>query len=894
MDVSPLATLNAALAGRYTLERELGLGGMAIVYLARDLKHHRPVALKVLRPELAAVLGPDRFLREITVTASLHHPHILPLLDSGAADGQLFYVMPYVEGETLRAWLTRERQLPLEDALQIAREVADALTYAHSHDVVHRDIKPENILLESGHALVADFGIAKALTAAGGEKLTATGIAVGTPSYMSPEQGAGSGEVDGRSDLYSLGCVLYEMLAGHPPFTGTTAQEVLARHSLDVVPRLSAARLTIPASIEDVVLKALEKAPADRFRTAGELMAALAVDVGTHRRRQRRRGHVRALAGASVVVLAVAATTWGVARYQKATAWKARPVNPHTVAVMPFRATATNPALTNLGESVMDLLFAVLTGDVGPRAVEPGSLLRKWNEMTARGETRSSDAPLKLAASFGTGLVLEGGVVQTGSQITVNAWLQEVPEGAEVARATVVGSLDSLGALPQRLVVGLLGHQLGEDVERVASLATQNPEAVKAYLAGAQAYRNGAYRKAADHFGRALARDSTFALAALGLARALDADVRAGTLTRLAYRNAQHLREQLSTRDQAGVDALTAAWGPDLRHYTAAVERWVAMSPEDAGAQQEYGLAMFGAGAPLEIPDWRSRADRAWERAWALDSVTPASVALLAWWAMHMGDLGWLRRVSSQHLAVADTTTGWWPAQRWAIAIARGDSATVRAMRARAAAGDPRAASRRTAWSATLLSIAAGLPLDDADLITRHAAYAVTADDSAAVVAMYQILALALGRMHDVVAINGDPRVSWFREHGAIRRALGWKYMLDLWLAYPGLDGPAAAAADSLRVWAASGGEFPRSLTLWATHGDARCYPVMYRAARGDTVGVRNSVRRIRAEYGGCRKGADGSWYLHRIPNAVLPTRAGSGSPRIATQGRRYIRASHA
>src|SRR5712691_9101040 len=223
------AQLQAALADRYALERELGRGGMATVYLARDLRHGRPVAIKVLRPEIAATLGPERFLREIDTAARLTHPHILPLHDSGEAAGFLFYVMPYVEGESLRDRLSREKQLPLGDALQIAREVADALSYAHSHDVVHRDIKPENILFEAGHAVVTDFGIARAITAAGGETLTGTGIAVGTPAYMSPEQLAGGEHVDGRTDVYSLGCVLYEMLAGEPPFTGPTAQAIQAR-----------------------------------------------------------------------------------------------------------------------------------------------------------------------------------------------------------------------------------------------------------------------------------------------------------------------------------------------------------------------------------------------------------------------------------------------------------------------------------------------------------------------------------------------------------------------------------------------------------------------------------------------------------------------------------------
>ena len=271
----PLARLRAALAGRYTLERELGRGGMATVWLARDLKHDRAVALKVLRPEVAQALGPERFLREIELTTRLHHPRLIPLLESDEAAGQLFYVMPCVSGESLRDRLRRDTRLPLADALQITREVAEALSYAHRAGVVHRDVKPENILLENGHAVVTDFGLAKALTVAGGKRLTDTGIMVGTPAYMSPEQGAGSRELDQRSDLYSLATVLYEMLAGDPPFSGINAQAVLARKAADPVPRLRTVRPEVPPWLEQAIERALARAPADRFATVEEFAAAL-------------------------------------------------------------------------------------------------------------------------------------------------------------------------------------------------------------------------------------------------------------------------------------------------------------------------------------------------------------------------------------------------------------------------------------------------------------------------------------------------------------------------------------------------------------------------------------------------------------------------------------------
>ena len=269
--------LRTALADRYQLQREVGAGGMATVYLADDLRHGRPVAVKVLRPEIASALGPERFLREIRITARLNHPRVLPLLDSGQADGQLFYVMPYVEGESLRDRLQRDGQLPLEDSLAIARAVGQALAYAHSFDTVHRDIKPANILLSSGEAVVADFGIARAISEAGGTKLTESGMAVGTVAYMSPEQAAGDRMIDGRSDVYALGCVLYEMLAGEPPYTGPSMQAITAKKLTEPVPSLLTVRDTVSPSVEAVVRKALARAPADRYQTAQQFVDALSL-----------------------------------------------------------------------------------------------------------------------------------------------------------------------------------------------------------------------------------------------------------------------------------------------------------------------------------------------------------------------------------------------------------------------------------------------------------------------------------------------------------------------------------------------------------------------------------------------------------------------------------------
>jgi Tol biopolymer transport system component len=324
----PIARLGTALAERYTIERELGMGGMAMVYLAQDLRHQRKVALKVLRPELASILGAERFLTEIRTTANLQHPHILSLYDSGEADGLVFYVMPFVEGESVRDRLVREKQLPVDEAVKIAREVAGALDYAHRHGVVHRDIKPENILLHDGQAMVADFGIALAASSAGGSRMTETGMSLGTPHYMAPEQAMGEREITPKADIYALGCVLYEMLAGEPPFTGPTAQAIIARVMTEQPRSLTLQRHTIPPHLEAVVGRALEKLPADRFTSAAQFAEALAGQ-GPPMTVTRAMGAAASPAGAQwrrrffiAAGLAVAATlvaAWGWARNRQTT-----------------------------------------------------------------------------------------------------------------------------------------------------------------------------------------------------------------------------------------------------------------------------------------------------------------------------------------------------------------------------------------------------------------------------------------------------------------------------------------------------------------------------------------------------------------------------------------------
>ncbi|HJX87709.1 MAG TPA: serine/threonine-protein kinase, partial [Gemmatimonadales bacterium] len=360
-----LEQLTTAVGDRYRVERELGHGGMAVVFLAEDLKHHRLVALKVLKPELSAALGSDRFLREIEIAAVLQHPHILPLYDSGQATGLIWYVMPYVEGESLRERLRREGQLSLDAALRIAQEVGSALQYANDHGVVHRDVKPENVMLSAGQAVVTDFGIARAIQAAGTESLTQSGIVVGTPQYMSPEQACG-GTVDGRSDQYSLACTLYEMLVAEPPFTGPSVQAVIARHSVEPVPSLRVVRQTVPPEVEAAIVRAMAKAPADRFPSIQKFLDALAPSPTTSARTMpaavaARMTPWRRAAAVLVGALLLAGAGWWflVGRGTSSGAPNGSPVT--SIAVLPFRELETSPDSSYLGDGMTEGLIADLS-----------------------------------------------------------------------------------------------------------------------------------------------------------------------------------------------------------------------------------------------------------------------------------------------------------------------------------------------------------------------------------------------------------------------------------------------------------------------------------------------------------------------------------------------------
>jgi eukaryotic-like serine/threonine-protein kinase len=621
--------LRTALAGRYELLEELGTGGMAVVYLAHDRKHGRQVAIKILAPNVAASLGAERFLREIALTAGLDHPHILPLLDSGDAGGMLYYVMPYVEGATLRDRLEREHQLPLEDALRITREVADALGYAHSLGVIHRDIKPANILLSRGHARVADFGIARALAAAGGEHLTETGLSVGTPTYMSPEQAAGETDLDGRSDLYSLGCVLYEMLAGEPPHTGTTPQAILAKRLGGPVPSVSVLRETVPAAVDRAVSTALAKAPADRFVSAEQFVQALAskapaiLDAIVAQPASRRWpiGLAVALGGA----LIVAATWFALGDLRSATGPAGgRPrVTPDAtseaapgVAVLPFRTVGEG--VDELSEGMVDLLSFNFDDVPGLRKIDPHSIMTIWNRTVGEGQETDLTTAVAVAESLGASYALTGGVVQLGDQgiVRLGASVYDVRSAVLLGSTQVEGRIDSLTSLIDRLTIdllrlGLIPTATGYSPPNLARVTTSSLPALKAYLAGEREYRQGRWFSAAAHFREAVELDSTFARAFYRLGWAMLWAGRGREAAREYLARAATLATGLPVRDSLLLSVVRIS-----DESESALRRLTTEYPDDADGWLKMGEQRFHAGGAT----FRSPAEyrNAFERAIAL------------------------------------------------------------------------------------------------------------------------------------------------------------------------------------------------------------------------------------------------------------------------------------
>jgi serine/threonine-protein kinase len=611
-----LDRLKAALADRYRVDREIGRGGMARVFLAHDLKLDRSVALKVLRPDLAAVIGRERFRREIQLAATLDHPYILGIHDDGEADGILYYVMPYVPGESLRDRLTREKQLPLDDALQITREVADALSYAHSRGIIHRDIKPENILLRAGHVAVADFGIARAIDEAGGEKLTATGIALGTPEYMSPEQAAGSRDLDGRSDVYSLGCVLYEMLAGDPPFTGP-AERVVGQH-LTAEPRaITQLRRSVPPHVAAALNRALAKTPADRFTTAALFGRAIAAEpviaevegsVGP--------GSKTWVGWAAGLLLAAALVTslviWGpLGGLRRDEGDGGLPAPRPWVIVADFEGTAD----LSYRRAARDLVGTVLDQSTAA-ATFPLEQMRRGLELAGKPDTTTVTEAVarELAVRGSIGSVVTGQVDRVGSSYSVLLRLVRAANGEVLAaeNRTAVGDdalIPTIEGAVRTLRVRLGEHRAS--LEAGALIAEAMTPSFAAYQKFAEGWRleyvDGQNEVARALYRQALALDSGFVWVRLMLAGDWLSDS-----GRAVWEEALRHPERLTVGQRLNMEAWMAYRRWHLQVALRASEQWVRERPNDFRAWNVLGVVLFvlrGPDAYLEILDHAARLD---------------------------------------------------------------------------------------------------------------------------------------------------------------------------------------------------------------------------------------------------------------------------------------------
>jgi eukaryotic-like serine/threonine-protein kinase len=621
--------LGIALSGRYRIEGELGAGGMAHVYRAHDLKHGRDVALKVLRPELAHAVGGDRFLLEIATTATLRHPHILPLYDSGEADGVLYYVMPLVEGESLRERLARDGRLPIEEALRIASEVADALGYAHERGVAHRDIKPDNILLERGHAVVADFGIARAVATTGAERLTETGFAVGTPMYMSPEQAVGEPNLDGRSDLYSLGCVLYEMLAGRPPFTGATAVAITQQHVVAQPAPVTEARPEVTPAVAQALVRVLAKDPAERPWPAARFVEALTSrevsatpPTASGRRGSARRVPRVALLAAGAV--AVVATAWALTRGA-------------TPSASPIGRIAVIPMDNQTGDTAQGFFADGMTREVIGILADAGVRVLGYRAVAAY---RSSTQPIReIARELGVDAVVSGAVLRSGDVVTLSAELINARSDETLWSRTFERPAADVMTLQREVAAeiarGIRAGLTPDQAQRLVATRQVNPRAYAQYLLGqeAAALRTAdGFQRSVVHLRRSLEIDSTYAPA----------------WATLAITNTYALIYQTTPRDSAYTMAMRAA------------DRAIALDPN-------LGDAYFARGVARLHDRWDFTGAYAdLDRAESLPSST-LGMGMLDWAMWEIGEFDRAIRRGLQLVEQEPTTAQWRSDLAWGL-----------------------------------------------------------------------------------------------------------------------------------------------------------------------------------------------------------------------------------
>ncbi|MEP7325185.1 MAG: protein kinase [Gemmatimonadota bacterium] len=638
--------LSTALADRYRIEQELGQGGMATVYLAHDVKHDRQVAIKVLRPELAAVLGAERFVQEIKTTAALQHPHILPLFDSGIADGFLFYVMPFIDGETLRAKLDRETQLGIAEAVKITTDVADALHYAHSRGIIHRDIKPENILLANGRPMLADFGIALAVRHAGGERITGTGLSLGTPHYMSPEQATGDRNLDARSDIYSLGALTYEMLAGEPPITGPKHRAIVARLLTETPRSLRVVRDVVPVGMDAAILRALAKDPADRFDSAAQFAQALTGGASAPAVPPRaRRPNRLVLFAAMLALVAAVAAGWVLLR---------RPAVPRIerIAVLPMDNQTGDSTQAFFADGMTRELIAVLT-DAGVRVLGHRAVAAYRNTTLPARE---------IANQLRVDAIVTGAVLRAGNQVQVAAELTDPATGENLWARTFSRPAEDVVALQHDVAAeiarGIQARLTPDQKEFLGEARPVNPRAYDLYLLGqeqANLRTTEGFQRSVEYISQSLALDSTFAPA----------------WSTLAIANAYALIYQTTRRDSARI----------------AVERAArrAMELDDRLGDPYYAL-----GATLVHNDWDFERAAELFRRGKERTLSTQAVALYGWTAWETGN--WaaeIDRTAKQLVELEPTTAQWRSDLAWWYWSSR-DSAAARAAAESAIAMDSR------------------------------------------------------------------------------------------------------------------------------------------------------------------------------------------------------------
>jgi serine/threonine-protein kinase len=866
------AHLDDALGDLYVIEHELGGAGMSRVFVARELALGRQVVLKVLPPDLAAGLNVERFRREIQLAAGLQHPHVVPVLSAGSAGGVPYYAMPLVEGESLRARLARDGALPPADAVRVLHDVADALAYAHARGIVHRDVKPDNVLLTGLHALVTDFGVAKALrtafaTPASGEPdATGAGLAIGTPAYMAPEQAAADPSVDHRADLYAFGVLAYEALAGVPPFQRRTPAEVLTAHLAESPEPLDERVPGVPPALAALVMACLAKRPEDRPAGAAAVRDALSAagtvatpggvtPAGTPAAparppRARRR---RALAALGVALVATVGAALGLYRTRE------RPLDAQVVAVAPFRVAGTDPSLRYLREGMLDLLAATLTGEGGPRSADPRAVLSAWRR-AAGGDDADlpRDRALDVAEGLGAGRLLTGEIAATaGGRVALTASLLAVRDGRGGAPVRVEGSPDSLPQLVERLAVALLSLDApGGDRGAVARPLTTSLPALRAYLGGTALYRRSRYRESAREFERALSLDTTFAQAGLGLAVAAgwfgEADQQYRGL-QAAWRE----RERLSPVERASLEAAGGPAfprAPTMRELYAAKQRYARVAPDRPDALFQAADAMFHFGAVVGEPDAEARAAAQFRRVLALDSTYLPALEHLVLLAARSGDTATAREAGALFLR-GDSTAEGADGVRWRVAVALDDTAALDALERRAGSLHP-----LSVHLIEEISLLDGVDLERAARIAAANAQAMGAERSASDRVAFSLIA------HDVALARGQPGraaalLEATREAGHPAHLVDVAYVLDALFG----EGDTAAAAAALRALEPIAyGPAPAALPQRYRQESALCAAEMWRVARGDVRTAAQSVARLRTPYRG----------VGLPPRAETPTRS--------------------